>query len=145
MRHQWAVSTELEQLKLHGPTGSSSHSVLGDDEALNFSEMWRNWTQLEGGGPIHNPVRPAVTGTSPSVLDPADALRILGTADISVSVIPARAQTSDTPPAQTREQASPFVPLASMTSLRGSQARLNRAKVLAEVDSAPAVSIPTGI
>ena len=100
---------------------------------------------MEGGGPIHNPVRPEVTGTCPSVMDPAATPRILGTADISVSVITARAQTSDTPPAPTREQASPSVPLASMTSLRGSQARRNRANVLAEVDSAPSVSIPTGI
>ena len=136
-RYKWAVSTDLEQLKTPGPTG--------DDEALNPSRMWQNWTHLEGGGPINKPVRTAVPWTSSSASDQAATLRIIGTADISVSVIPARAQTTDTPPAQPRAKASPSVPLASMTSLRGPQARRNRANVLAGVDSAPSVSIPTGI
>jgi hypothetical protein len=136
-RYKWAVSTDLEQLKTPGPTG--------DDEALNPSRMWQNWTHLEGGGPINKPVRTAVPWTSSSASDQAATLRIIGTADIGVSVIPARAQTTDTPPAQPRAKASPSVPLASMTSLRGPQARRNRANVLAGVDSAPSVSIPTGI
>jgi hypothetical protein len=83
--------------------------------------------------------------TSSNDSNQAATLRVTATADMSISVIPVRVQPTDTPTAQSRSEESSPAPLSSMASLRGPQARSNSATVLAGINCAPSVNVPTGI
>ena len=83
--------------------------------------------------------------TTSNASNQAATLRVTATADMSISVIPVRVQPTDTPTAQSRSEESSFVPLSSMVSLRGPQARSNRATMLTGINCAPSVNVPTGI
>ena len=142
--YKWAASTVIDQLR-PGPSSSSSHSVQGHEEVLDPSSLWQSWARLEGGGPINKPVTGSAMRTRSNDSNQAATLRVTATADMSISVIPVRVQPTDNPTAQARSEESSSVPLSSVASLRGPQARSNRATVLAGITCAPSVNVPTGI
>jgi hypothetical protein len=135
MRYKWAVSTDIEQRRLVGPLRNSSMLGQGHEEVLDSLSLWQTWTRLEGGGPPTKQVMGSPTRTSSN----------LDQAAISISVIPVRVQPTGNPTVQSRSEDSSTVPLSAMASLRGPQARSNRATVLAGINSAPSVNVPTGI
>jgi hypothetical protein len=99
-----AVSTDTEQLRLSGPSSSSSHSGQGREEVLGSSSLWQTWTCLEGGGPINTTVIGSAMQTSSNSNQAA----------ISISVIHIRVQPTDTPTAQSRSEEFSLTPLSSM-------------------------------
>ena len=135
MRYKWAVSTDIEQRRLVGPHRNSSMLGQGHEEVLDSLSLWQTWTRLEGGGPPTKQVMGSPTRTSSN----------LDQAAISISVIPVRVQPTGNPTVQSRSEESSIVPLSAMASLRGPQARSNRATVLAGINSAPSVNVPSGI